>query len=86
MNLHQCIVIYYIIYEIICKTMKIGLLESNDLLESGSHLKGPFRDLQPHPPIFSKKVKKFRFLHQQKPLGTQCLPAKYFLHIHCFEK
>ena len=32
------------------------------------HIKGPFRDPQPHPPHFSQR--KLRFLHQQKPLGT----------------
>ena len=30
--------------------------------------------------------KKLTFLHQKKPLGTQCLCAKYFLKVHLFGK
>ena len=41
-----------------------------------SRIKGPFHDQQPHLPIFLQKS--LRFLHQQKPLGTQYLCAKYF--------
>ena len=40
-------------------------------------IKGPFRDLQPHPPIFLKK-KKLGFLHQQEALGIMFMCKIFF--------
>ena len=45
------------------------------------HIKGPFRDPQPHPPILQKSWD--YYISRSKPLGTS-LGSKYFLQIHLF--